>query len=97
MLPAFCERKPRRALSEIRSCRGTRSLRFHNRNGDYFAASIDGPSPQATKCIYGYTDCEFLVQLFELIASDWKGWERERTWESIEHDLRLAITSRSTG
>jgi hypothetical protein len=82
---------------EIRSSRGRRSLRFHSRSGDSFAASIEGDGPQATKSIWGYTDCAFLVQLFESIAGDWKGWQGERSWESIEHDLRLAITSSSTG
>ena len=82
---------------EIRSSRGRRSLRLHSRSGDYFTASIEGDGVQATKSIWGYTDCELLVQLFESIARDWTGWQGERAWESIEHDLRLVITSRSTG
>jgi hypothetical protein len=82
---------------EIASSRGTRSLRFHNRQGDYFTASIEGDGPQAAKLVWGYTDCEFLVQLFESIALDWRGWQGERTWESIEGDLGLAVSSKSTG
>lgn len=82
---------------EIRASQGRRVLRFHSRSGDYFAVSVEGDGPQATKSIWGYTDCEFLVQLFESIASEWRGWKGERTWESIEHDLRLAVSCSSTG
>jgi hypothetical protein len=82
---------------EIRSTQGRRSLRFHSLHGDYFTASIEGDGPQATQKIWGYTDCQLLVQLFESIARDWTGWQGERAWESIEGDLRLEITSRSTG
>ena len=82
---------------EIRSSRGTRSLRFHSRNGDYFIASIDGDGPQAAVRVWGYTDCELLVDLFESIARDWRGWQGERTWSSIEGEFHIAVSTTSTG
>jgi Family of unknown function (DUF6228) len=82
---------------EIRSSRGKRSLRFHSRSGDYFIASIDGDNAQASVRVWGYTDCNLLVDLFESIALDWRGWEGERTWSSIEGEFSIAATTNSRG
>jgi hypothetical protein len=30
-----------------------------------------------------------LVAFFNGLAADWRGWQGERTYESLEHDLRL--------
>ena len=72
-------------------------MRFHSRNGDYFIASIDGDGPQAAVRVWGYTDCELLVDLFESIARDWRGWQGERTWSSIEGEFHIAVSTTSTG
>ncbi|MGC4110084.1 MAG: DUF6228 family protein [Nocardioides sp.] len=41
----------------------------------------------------GYSDgCEQLVRFFEDMAASWHGWSGDRTYESIEHDLRLVAT-----
>jgi hypothetical protein len=82
---------------EIRSTKGRRILRFHNHSGDYFTASIEGDNLKASRRVWGYTDCEFLVQLFEGMARDWKGWQGERNWESIEGELKIAVSMRITG
>jgi len=82
---------------EIRSSRGGRGLKFHSRSGDYFLASVEGDGPQATVRVWGYTDCDLLVDLFESIARDWRGWQGERTWKSIEGEFRIAVSSKSTG
>jgi hypothetical protein len=34
----------------------------------------------------GFSD---LVAFFHGLAADWRGWQGERTYESLEHDLRL--------
>ena len=82
---------------EIRSSRRRRSLRFHSRSGDYFIASIEGDGPQASVRVWGYTDCNLLVDLFESIATDWRGWQGKRTWASIEGEFRIAVSTTSTG
>ena len=82
---------------EIRSSSGRRSLRFHSRSGDYFVASIEGDGPQAFVRVWGYTDCSLLVDLFASIAHDWRGWQGERTWASIEGEFRITATTTSTG
>jgi Family of unknown function (DUF6228) len=49
---------------------------------------------EARKSVYeGYTDgFEQLVRFFEDLAASWRGWRGERTYESIEHDLRIVAT-----
>jgi hypothetical protein len=81
---------------EIRSSRGVRSLRFHSWGGNYFIASIEGIGPQAAVGVWD-NHCELLVHLFESIARDWRGWQGERTWASIEGEFRIAVSTSSTG
>ena len=82
---------------EIRSTRGKRCFRLHDRDGDYFIATVEGDGLRGSKGVYSYTDGNHLVNLFRSIAKDWRGWEGERCWESIEGDLRIAIRSSRTG
>ncbi len=35
------------------------------------------------------TGFDELVAFFNELAADWRGWQGERTYESLEHDLRL--------
>jgi hypothetical protein len=37
----------------------------------------------------GFAD---LVLFFQRLAADWRGWEGERSYESLEKDLRLSAT-----
>ncbi len=82
---------------EIRSCHGRRGLRFHSRRGDYFHASVEGDGPSASVRVWGYTDCHLLVDLFESIAHDWRGWQGERSWSSIEDEFRIGATTDKAG
>ena len=76
----------------IKSTKGGRTLSFNNRKGDHFDAEISGDSISAKKKVWGHTDTRLLIDLFESLAKDWKGWEGERQWASIEGDLRLTAT-----
>ena len=38
------------------------------------------------------TGFDELVAFLNGLASDWRGWRGERTYESLEHDLRLTAT-----
>ena len=48
----------------------------------------------ATKVVYGaYSDgFDRLAEFFTGLARDWRGWEGERTYESLEHQLRIVAT-----
>ena len=37
----------------------------------------------------GFND---LAAFFRALASDWRGWQDARTYESLDHDLRLTAT-----
>jgi hypothetical protein len=76
----------------IKSTRGRRTLAFSNRHGDYFDAELSGDSVTVKKGIWGYTDTELLINLFESIAVDWRGWEGKRHWAAIEGDLDITAT-----
>ena len=43
------------------------------------------------------TEGHGLLQLFEWIARDWKGWTGEREWRSIEGDLTLTCSTNPMG
>jgi hypothetical protein len=38
------------------------------------------------------TGFDELVGFFQGLAADWRGWPGERTYESLEHELRLTAT-----
>ena len=62
--------------------------------GDYLTAELrsgGAGSLTATKRIYGGYSGGFadLVSYFAELEARWRGWQGERSWESLEHDLRL--------
>jgi hypothetical protein len=42
-------------------------------------------------------DWDALASLFSDLANGWRGWEGEKSWESIEHDLTITAVSDSLG
>jgi len=81
----------------IKSAKGRRSLTLSNRNGDYFDVELAGDAVSAKKRVWGYTDTEFLGELFDSIARDWKGWDGERQWAAIEGDFSITASSDKLG
>lgn len=81
----------------IKSADTAAKLIFSNIEGDYFTASFESPELRTSRRVWGYTDCEFLVNLFEYMAKEWKGWEGEQTWTSIEGEFGLSCSSDRQG
>ena len=52
------------------------------------------PGLEASSRVSAHYASEFddLVTFFRQLAADWRGWDGERTYESIGHDLRLTAT-----
>ena len=50
-------------------------LIFTGKDSDYFTVCYESSRLSLSKRVWGFTDCELLVQLFEFIADNWKGWE----------------------
>jgi hypothetical protein len=81
----------------IKSTSGSRSLVFSKREGEYFSVTLAGDLLSATKGVWGYTDTECLPDLFESIATDWKGWKGEKKWRAIEGDFQMIATCDNLG
>ena len=88
----------------IQSSESGSRLRFSNRrvedNGPDFAMSadvaLDISGMHAQKTVYFWRN-ESIIQLFEQMAENWRGWKGEKTAGSIEEDLTLRCTSDSLG
>jgi hypothetical protein len=81
----------------IQSADSAARLALSSIDGDYFTATFESPHLRVSKRVWGYTDCQFLADLFRSLAQDWKGWEGERTWESIEGEFGVSASSDRLG
>lgn len=87
---------------EIKSDKGY-GITFHSQEHDkngwlaYYSVSLVAPTMRATIQVdnapYGTTPAD----IFEQIANEWKGWEGDKTWGSLEGEFDLSATSDSTG
>jgi hypothetical protein len=81
----------------IKSGNTAATLTFSERDGGYFFVTYESPSVKLRKRVWGYTDCEFLVNLFEFIAKEWKGWDGAQEWASIEGEFGISATCDNLG
>ena len=81
----------------IKSSNSDTAIEFAERKGDYFRVSILGRAHSATRDVYAYTDADGLARLFTEAAHDWKGWKEPKIWESLEGELRGALTHDGKG
>jgi Family of unknown function (DUF6228) len=60
----------------------------------YVTVRLQVPDLQASLRVSAHyaTGFDDLVAFFRALASDWRGWQEERTYESLDHDLRLTAT-----
>ncbi len=81
----------------IKSGNTAASLTFCERDGDCFTIVYESPTVKIIKRVWGYIDCDFLVNLFQFIASEWKGWEGSQEWASIEGEFGVSATCDKLG
>jgi hypothetical protein len=81
----------------IKSADSSASLIFSDIEGDYFTAKFHSPELTVTKRVWGYTDCKLLVNLFEYLAQEWKGWDGEKDWASLEGEFSVSCSSDKKG
>jgi len=74
----------------VKSGNTSATLTFCERDADYFSVVYESPSVKLAKRVWGYTDCEYLVNLFKFIAEKWKGWEGAQEWTSIEGEFGIS-------
>ena len=74
---------------------GTLIFRVENtlgsRNGliENLTVTAHLPGLQATKDVWDFDGWSGLLSFFEGLASNWRGWDGEKTFDSIEGDLTL--------
>jgi hypothetical protein len=62
-----------------------------------WSARLETGSVTATHGFWSGVEPERLVQFFDDLAVDWRGWDGRRAWTSVEHDLSLAATHDGLG
>ncbi|MBD2771415.1 DUF6228 family protein [Iningainema tapete] len=77
-------------------------LKFLNFDNYCFIVLLESHAINASKEVWistgdNYCDPQSLVNHFKEMALEWKGWEGEKTWSSIEGDLILSCTSDKLG
>lgn len=83
----------------IKSTYSDEVLKFSNPKNDDFEVSFSSSYLCASKRVWGYkgAPCEFLVDLVNNLASQWKGWNGIEEWSSMVNDFKLAFISDSLG
>lgn len=62
--------------------------------GSSFVVELHSDGLDAIRSVFMFSfDWDALANLFSDLADSWRGWEGEKSWESIEHDLRIAAVS----
>lgn len=59
---------------------------------DLLRARGTSPGLEVTRDVYEYGDYERLAAMFEGMAEDWRGWDGEREYFSLEEDLEIVGT-----
>jgi hypothetical protein len=81
----------------IKSVYTSATLTFSEKDGEYFNVVYEGAAVKLQKRVWGYTDCQDLVNFFQFIAKEYKGWNGVRKWASIEGEFVLSATCDSLG
>ncbi len=82
---------------EIKSAHSATRLHFLGIEGDYFRVEMTNPEYSGAVRVWAYTDAQGLADLFAAIAENWKGWQGEKKWSSIEGEFSIIATSDKLG
>jgi len=72
-------------------------LRWQDAKSDLMTVKLDFENLNASAPVYAYMKLQILTDLFANMASHWKGWSGEKSWESLEGELKLRCTSDTGG
>ena len=62
-----------------------------------FSVRLEGPGLFAEAVVGSANAGEELVQFFSALASDWRGWEGEKSWVAFEKDLAVSAATTRQG
>ena len=81
----------------IRSAGSGASLTLSARNDLYFDVRFRSADISFGRTVYGHSDQEALVRLFDRMAASWKGWPGTMEWASLEGEMELRCTHDGLG
>jgi len=84
-------------MLQIKSTETDALLEFFDLAGDYFKVSLRSSSHSAVREVYAYTDPEGIASLFQEAASEWRGWNGTKSWESLEGEFKIELTADKKG
>ena len=82
---------------QIRSSSSDSCFELSHFDGDFFTASISGTGRAGELRICGYQYSPPMPEFFQDLAKNWKGWDGEKSWESLEGDLDIFASSDKLG
>ena len=66
--------------------------------GSSFVVELHSDGLEAIRYVSMFNfEWDALANFFSDLASSWRGWEGEKSWESVEHHLRITAVSDSLG
>jgi len=89
----------------IKCSKNSGELEFSEREGlrrtdgsEYFRVTIRGHNLSASSKVYAFDPFNAgLTKFFEDLAENWKGWNGEKKWTSLEGELNLVCTTDGLG
>ncbi len=65
-------------------------------NGGSFSVTLAAPAVTATVRVYEHGS-QFVPRYFAELAANWRGWDGEKAWESVESHIALKATADRLG
>jgi len=84
------------AVGDGTSARLFNPERHQSGSVDYFTIELGDRSASARLRVYAH-DASRLAELFESMASEWRGWPGEKRWHSPESEFELVATADGRG
>ncbi len=81
----------------IKSADTSARLTFSRLSGDYFLSAYESPDVVVRRMVWGYSDSELLVDRFDFMADNWRGWKTDLLWSSIEGEFFFDAKSDGLG
>ena len=81
----------------IKSANSDTTLELKDPQGHYCQVRVTAHDHPARKRVYMYRDGPHLGSLFRAAAADWRGWNGERCWKSVDGELAVSLEADGLG
>ena len=72
------------------------SLTLTHSDADHWSARLEAPGLSAATSVYAYRG-EELAAFLRGVADDWRGWDGEHSWSSLEGEVELRLATDRLG